>query len=102
MPLIPNRFQILDRFLDVVAVAFERPAHGKGQVAVVVLGEGGGDLSGRVAFVGNEDGEHHFFSAGTDEAAEIHGSPVGFLVFVVDHVVVIAHLISSEINRLGF
>lgn len=67
-----------------------------------MLREGGGDLSGCVAVVSNEGGEHHFFTAGADQAAEIHGSPVGFLVFVVDHAVVVMHLIPSEINRLGF
>lgn len=67
----------------------------------MVLGEGGGDLGGRVAVIGNESGEHHFFAAGADQAAETHRSPVGFLIFVLEHAVVVAHLISSEINRLG-
>ena len=71
-------------------------------MAVVILGEGSGDLGGRVAVVRNEGGEHHFLSSGADQAAEIHGSPIGFLVFVVDHAVVVAHLISSEINWLEF
>lgn len=67
----------------------------------MVVGEGTRDLGGSIAVVNREGCEHHFFTAGADTAAKTHRVPVGFLVFVVGHAVVVADIFSAETSRSG-